>query len=178
MRTKLLALGLALAIAGPAVAGGRNLKYYPQDISGDDLQANMKLIKNSLGVRCDHCHVVMPNKEFFKDTPRKETARNMLRMVDKISKEYFTWDADAPKATCFMCHHGAEKPELKPEKADAEDKFKKGCEDPKNAKAVKLMKDLVEKINKKLFTWKDAPKATCWMCHRGEKEPKLKAGDE
>ena len=32
------------------------------------------------------------------------------------------------------------------------------------------MKKLVEELNTNYFTWKDAPKATCWMCHRGKME--------
>jgi hypothetical protein len=180
MRSDLgLVAGFAAVVFGVALAttradaAGKNLKHFPKDISSEDLQASMKLIKNSLGVQCGYCHVVVPKKEFDKDTPKKKAALYMLDMVDKINKELFTWQ-DAPKATCYMCHRGEEKTELKPESSDKENKFKAECQDPKNADVVKSMKAMVEKLNKSYFTWKDAPKATCWMCHRGEKEPKTK----
>jgi hypothetical protein len=35
---------------------------------------------------------------------------------------------------------------------------------------VDAMKKLTAELNEKVFTWKDAPKATCWMCHRGRFE--------
>ena len=35
------------------------------------------------------------------------------------------------------------------------------------------MMQMVERINRENFTWNDAPEATCFMCHRGELEPRL-----
>ena len=177
----LAALALA-TVAATADAAGKNTKYFPKDISNEELQTAMKRIKNSVGAQCSTCHVVVPAKQWEKDTPTKTTALKMLQMCDQIKKDLFTWK-DAPKeATCFMCHHGKTKPEYKPESKDAEAAFEKLCKEKKHAKTVKLMEELVEKLNKsilpKVLGAKNTPKATCWTCHRGEKEPKMKGADE
>lgn len=172
----------ALALVGAtAWAGGKNLQHYPKDMSMEDLKAEMKVLKNSLGVSCEHCHQYKPKRDFSVDTDTKKTARSMLDMTDKLNKNCFTKEflgikeGDVPKASCFMCHKGNEKPEYKPEKADANAKFEASCKEDKNKEVVASMKKLVEKINKDYFTWKNAPKATCWMCHRGSTDIELKA---
>ena len=37
----------------------------------------------------------------------------MMRMLERINREHFTWEG-APRATCFMCHHGEQEPRLDP----------------------------------------------------------------
>lgn len=170
-----------------AWAGGKNLEYYPKDMQIEDLKAEMKVLQRSVGATdCAYCHVVKPKRDFAADTDLKKTTRVMLKMVDKIQKDLFTKEAlgikegEAPKATCYMCHRGKEKPEYKPQGADAEKaqaKFEAECKKPEAEKIVAAMKKVVEKINKDHFTWKDAPKATCWMCHRGKTEMSTKAPD-
>jgi hypothetical protein len=170
-------------IAATAWAGGKNLQYYSKDMSMEDLKAEMKVLKSSLGVGCDHCHQMKPKRDFSADVENKKIARSMLTMTDKINKECFTKDflgikeGEVPKATCFMCHKSKEKPETKPEKADANKKFEEAIKDPKHKDMVAGMKKVVEKLNKDFFTWKNAPKASCWMCHRGEVEFSTKAPD-
>ncbi len=90
-----------------------NLKVLPKDIKKDDLRDYMRTINKSLGVRCNFCHVMEPKTDWAADTKKKDTARDMIRVVDKLNATYFTYK-DAPRATCFMCHHGAEKPQLAP----------------------------------------------------------------
>ena len=179
-----LVLGATLAVlATSAFAGGKNLEFYSKDMPTDELRAEMKLLKNGLGVTCEHCHQYKPKRDFSVDVPLKKRARLMLKMADKIQKELFTKEflgvkeGDAPKATCYMCHKGKEKPDFKPAKADDEAKFNKAIKEDKHKDTVAAMEKLVERINKDHFTWKDAPKATCWMCHRGQLEFSTKAPD-
>jgi hypothetical protein len=188
MKVALGALALALVGGATAWADWKNVQYYPKDMPSEDLKAAMSVLQRSVGAEnCAYCHKVKPQRDMAFDTEKKKTARAMLLMVDKINKNLFTKDAlgikddDVPKATCFMCHHGKEKPEYKPANADqekAQAKFVEGTKDPDNAQMVTSMKKLVEKLNKDHFTWKDAPKATCWMCHRGSLEFSTKLPDE
>ncbi|MHB1846172.1 MAG: c-type cytochrome [Deltaproteobacteria bacterium] len=97
----------------PGEARPKNLKVLPKDISDAELMAVMKGFSHGLGVRCDFCHVMKPQKDFAADTKNKDIAREMLQMTHRIDQEFFTWPK-APKATCFMCHRGEEKPLFAP----------------------------------------------------------------
>jgi photosynthetic reaction center cytochrome c subunit len=67
----------------------------------------MHLMRASLGVRCDFCHVTEEDK-FDLDTKReKETARRMIRMVLEINKNNFEGRS---VVTCNTCHEGKEHP--------------------------------------------------------------------
>jgi hypothetical protein len=87
-----------------------NLKVLPKDISKKDLLAVMREMNGGLGVRCNYCHVTEPKKDWAADTDHKDNARGMLRLTNRINAEIFTWPK-APRATCYMCHHGEEKPQ-------------------------------------------------------------------
>ncbi|MCZ6877582.1 MAG: c-type cytochrome, partial [Acidobacteria bacterium] len=76
----------------------------------EDLRPIMRAFTAGLGVGCQHCH---EEGNFAVDTELKELARNMIRMVEHLNADVFTW-SNAPTATCFMCHKGHEKPELEP----------------------------------------------------------------
>ena len=76
----------------------------------EDLRPIMRAFTAGLGVGCQHCH---EEDNFAADTPIKENARNMIRIVEHLNTDVFTWP-NAPTATCFMCHKGHEKPELEP----------------------------------------------------------------
>jgi hypothetical protein len=186
------ALVVTLAFLGYAAvaawAGGSNLEYYSKDMPIEELKDEMKVLQRSVGAQgCEYCHVVKPKRDFANDSvEQKKTTRFMLKMTEKVNKELFTKDAlgikegDAPKATCYMCHKGKEKPVYEPQN-DAEKKlaakFEEECKKPDNASMVTAMKKVVEKLNKDSFTWKKAPKATCWMCHRGSAEFSTKLPD-
>ena len=95
----------------------KNLKVLPQDIPGPQLLSTMKFFSQSLGVRCQFCHVGEEGKplstfDFASDAKReKQTARKMLAMVHRINQEDFgVTDFSKVKVTCFTCHRGAEKP--------------------------------------------------------------------
>src|SRR4051812_23388025 len=59
--------GMAL-LAATAFAGGKNLQHYSKDMSMSDLQGEMKVLRMSLGVGCDHCHQMKPKRDFTVDT--------------------------------------------------------------------------------------------------------------
>ena len=64
-----------------------NLQIFPQNITHDELIANMRGFAKALGTRCDHCHAANPpgSKEQFDfpsdAKPEKNVARAMMRMV-------------------------------------------------------------------------------------------------
>ncbi len=66
----------------------------------------MYLFSESLGVECDYCHA--PSRMRHLDVkPAKQTAKEMLRMVNTINQNNFGGN---PKITCQMCHRGRPKP--------------------------------------------------------------------
>jgi hypothetical protein len=67
----------------------------------------MHLMRASLGVRCDFCHVA-ENGKFDLDTKEeKQTARQMIKMVYEINKNNFEGKTEV---TCNSCHHGQTRP--------------------------------------------------------------------
>jgi predicted Zn-dependent protease len=88
-----------------------------------ELTAFMRGVALSLGVRCNHCHVVTGQdangrEEFdysLDDKDTKKTAREMLRMVMDINEKYLpamgrTITA-SNRVSCETCHHGLSKPQ-------------------------------------------------------------------
>ncbi len=120
---------LALAwLAASAVAGSAqipeeftNLRYFPQDITRDDLIDAMRTMSLDLGVRCQTCHVGSVDGTSFEgvdfasdESPRKVAAREMLSMVDRINAAV----AELPDrgrardlVSCKTCHAGAIRPQ-------------------------------------------------------------------
>jgi hypothetical protein len=88
----------------------KNIKVL-KDLPADQLIPVMHKIDDSLGVKCDFCHVVNADHSGFDlDTkPTKNKAREMILMVNDIIKHQKTLDK---KATCYMCHHGSAEPAL------------------------------------------------------------------
>ncbi|HEY6189642.1 MAG TPA: c-type cytochrome [Pyrinomonadaceae bacterium] len=77
----------------------------------------MNLIAASLGVKCDHCHVLAgKNAEGFNnwiwesdDKETKRTARRMMQMVLSINNTNRADFRDGP-VTCYTCHRGQKEP--------------------------------------------------------------------
>jgi hypothetical protein len=182
------ALAASLLVLGCGVAawampdGFKNLHHFPKDISEDALKDEMHLIKRSLGTKCEHCHVIKPTRDFSVDTDAKKTARSMLDMTDELNKKLMTTDflgmKKVPKATCYMCHKGHEKVEVAPKDEADEKRFNDMKNSGRKKRTIDAMKKLTDALNKDFFTWKDAPKASCWMCHRGRGEFKVNAPKE
>lgn len=125
-----LSIVLAVSIAPnaaaqpPATAGAKrpNLKVL-QDLPESQLFLLMNLLADSLGVRCDYCHVqVEPDltktpsnvggwKWDRDDKPQKRTARDMMRMVIDLNAGRFKGE---PRITCYTCHRGATQPARTP----------------------------------------------------------------
>jgi thioredoxin reductase len=99
-----------------------NLKVLPKNISGEELHNIMKGYAQSLGVRCNHCHVShevegekRPKFDFASDEkPEKNIARDMMKMVKGINRKYIGKMGDErhpfQQVTCVTCHNGRIKP--------------------------------------------------------------------
>lgn len=152
MKTAVLILSLLLAAscanvrrpdaqARPARSEFRNLQVLPPDIPREQLIATMKGFTRSLGVRCDHCHVVtatVPEQQLDFPSDAKEekrAARVMLQMVREINGPWMERveaaehagphaesaeaeaeedEAEGPRVACWTCHRGKPEPEMPP----------------------------------------------------------------
>lgn len=99
----------------------KNLKVLPKDISKTDMDSVMKHFTQSLGVKCNFCHVRMNNEkkdwDFANDSiENKRTARYMVGMTKKINKKFFKDDIkninmpQMNEITCYSCHNGKKHP--------------------------------------------------------------------
>lgn len=100
----------------------RNLQVLPKDMPRPELTATMRSFAMSLGVRCNHCHVVTgtgPNGQeeidyVADDKETKAVAREMLKMVMDINAKYLPTTGRTIHArnqvTCETCHHGLARP--------------------------------------------------------------------
>ncbi len=113
-----------LAAQQPALAGATRpnlqvLKALPES----QLFLLMNLVADSLGVRCDYCHVQdkpdvtkTPSNvggwSFSSDAkPQKQKARDMMRMVIDLNRTQF---GGATRITCYTCHRGTTQPSRLP----------------------------------------------------------------
>jgi hypothetical protein len=97
-----------------------NLKVLPKNISMDSLVSVMGGFTRALGVRCGHCHVQREGQSFeqinfaLDENPRKQKAREMLRMVAAINGDHLPrlTDRRQPeiRVTCITCHRGVVEP--------------------------------------------------------------------
>ena len=114
----LLTVGRAQAQFPPERA--TNLRILPKTILMDSLINLMGGFTRALGVRCSYCHVQRDDQTFeqidfaLDDNPRKNTAREMLRMVAAINGTHLTnlpsRRQPAIEVTCVTCHRGVAEP--------------------------------------------------------------------
>lgn len=96
---------------GQPPGGGRGGPQQPKniqvlkDVPPDQLMLTMQYIAASLGVQCNYCHVQGQNDLDDKET--KKTAREMMKMVDKLNATFFD---GKPRVSCASCHNGRSKP--------------------------------------------------------------------
>jgi Photosynthetic reaction centre cytochrome C subunit len=118
----------------------------PQDKPAEEVYKNIQVLKGipasrlmgamnffarSLGVKCNHCHIL---NEFDKDEkPTKLTARKMYQLVQLTHKSLGN-----TRVSCFMCHRGKAVPEPMPAevKAEVDELIKDGEKDTRPAEKV------------------------------------------
>ena len=98
----------------PAESVFKNIKVLQQVPAGRLLRMMNYGYARSLGVSCDHCHVVGEWEK--EDRPQKEIARRMRAMVDSINRGLLAkiegLESDNPVVNCTTCHRGLTKPAL------------------------------------------------------------------
>ena len=126
------AVSIAIAVSAssaaaqpPATAGASrpNLRVL-QALPEAQLFPLMNLVADSLGVRCDYCHV-QEKPDLTRtpanvggwlwdrdDKPQKRIARDMMQMVVDLNTRSFGKQA---RVTCYTCHRGTTRPERLPE---------------------------------------------------------------
>ena len=118
-------IGIAATIPGPNKE--RNLKVLPKDISDTDLDSVMEGYSNALNVGCDFCHAENKTKTDIDyasdDKPEKEITRMMMKLTAAINKDYFDYTivykaGETMAVSCYTCHDGFPRPELKHQKKD------------------------------------------------------------
>jgi len=100
----------------PPPAGAKPQRPMPEPknlqilkIPTSELIPMMRMFNASLGVRCDHCHVM---GNFASDeNPHKNVAREMIKMTQQINTHF---DGNAAHVGCFTCHRGGTEPPAAP----------------------------------------------------------------
>lgn len=95
-----------------------NLQILPKDAPVPAVIDLMKQMTQSLGVRCDHCHVGVDGQplttfDFVSDDKKaKNTARVMMRLVEQINAalDKAVPGQDGGRVTCVTCHNGRRTP--------------------------------------------------------------------
>ncbi|GAC1394975.1 MAG: hypothetical protein NVSMB68_11730 [Thermoanaerobaculia bacterium] len=97
-----------------------NLQILPQNITRDELVTTMRHFTQALGVTCDHCHAAMAGDpqhlDFPSDAkPQKAAARIMMRMTDRINRDYVSQIEEVyTTVSCWTCHRGKTQPDVVP----------------------------------------------------------------
>lgn len=80
-----------------------------KDLTPAQLDATMDLMRSSLGVNCDYCHVRKDNDVDFAsdDKAEKKRAREMISLVLDTNAKYFN---KRTIVTCTTCHRGSTHP--------------------------------------------------------------------
>jgi len=119
-------IGIAATKAGSNKE--RNLKVLPKDISNADLDSVMEGYSKALNVSCDFCHAksktVKGDTDYASDDkPEKEITRSMMKLTAAVNKDYFDYTivykaGETMAVSCYTCHDGFPRPDLKHEKKD------------------------------------------------------------
>jgi hypothetical protein len=117
------AVTTAVAQPTPAAGASRPKLEVLQALPESQLFPLMNLLADSLGVRCDYCHV-QATPDFTRtpsnvggwvwdsdDKPQKRTAREMMRMVVDLNTGRFKGES---RITCYTCHRGTTQPARTP----------------------------------------------------------------
>ena len=80
----------------------------------DEFMDTMGMFSAATGLNCAHCHAIDNGagwEAYATETPLKQTARRMLRMMNAINKDNF---GGARIITCNTCHRGDQRPKAVP----------------------------------------------------------------
>ena len=131
IRAPLLALGIVVAAAAPALAqapdGGAqapaappmtNLQFIPKDTPRPQVLQMMQQVAAALGVQCNYCHVMEGRggrtDMAADDKPTKRAARGMMLLARDINAKLPEAIGKASEATtrvgCATCHRGVPVP--------------------------------------------------------------------
>ena len=80
----------------------------------DEFMDTMGMFSAATGLNCAHCHAIDNGagwEAYATETPLKQTARRMLRMMNAINKDSF---GGRQVVTCWTCHRGSQSPSSTP----------------------------------------------------------------
>ena len=80
----------------------------------DEFMDTMGMFSAATGLNCAHCHAINNGggwEGYAAETPLKQTARRMLRMVNAVNKDSF---GGTRTITCNTCHRGDQRPKSVP----------------------------------------------------------------
>lgn len=95
----------ASPVSGAGADEPSNLQVLPRSTSKQELKQRMRQMSKALGVQCSFCHV---RGDMAADTPHKDTARQMMRMVEAINARHL--QQQGARVTCDTCHRGRKRP--------------------------------------------------------------------
>jgi hypothetical protein len=78
--------------------------------TGSEVSQIMRTFTAGLGVQCIYCHV--QGNFASDDNPKKEVARQMIRMSQVINANF---PDGKMRVTCYTCHRGEAEPKTAPE---------------------------------------------------------------
>ncbi len=81
----------------------------------DQFMGTMGFIAAALSMNCSECHHTGSAAEYAEDTPRKQTARKMILMVNALNKSNF---GGKREGTCYSCHRSDARPKITPSLAE------------------------------------------------------------
>ncbi|PYU34212.1 MAG: hypothetical protein DMG31_06755 [Acidobacteria bacterium] len=81
----------------------------------DQFMGTMGFIAAALSMNCSECHHTGSAAEYAEDTPRKQTARKMILMVNALNKSNFGGQREV---TCYSCHRSDARPKITPSLAE------------------------------------------------------------
>ena len=117
----LLSVALVGGQAAPAQSGAQDQMLAEnvfqnvtalRGISVDEFMGTMGVFSAALGFSCEDCHTASSNNwaNYAQDTsPRKQMARQMVRMMAEINERNF---GGRQVVTCFTCHRGGNRPKV------------------------------------------------------------------
>jgi len=118
---------MGIAASRPPEEKFKNLKVLPKDISEQTIDKVMDEFSKALGVECNFCHLQIDstNWDMASDQkPEKSVARKMIKMSNKINKDFFKAKTKYGEENavleihCVTCHHGQPHPEMEEEQEE------------------------------------------------------------